>query len=113
MSKVIIDVVKDFSRRPFGRYMSKFGDRSGEAFREKFLAPNLREKNDVHVILDGYNRYGPSFIDEAFGGLVRESGFDKEYLRDHLSYEHKTLKSVIELIDDRINAAQNDKMKHV
>jgi STAS-like domain of unknown function (DUF4325) len=74
-----IDVGRDFSRFPSGRYAAK-GSTSGEAFRNNLLVPALRKNNDkIQVLLDGTVGYGSSFLDEAFGGLVR-IGFDPAIL---------------------------------
>lgn len=74
MTVHVVDM-KDFSKAPFGRY-SGDGTVNGEAFRRKhltkyFLNPTV---DKVVVKLDsvtpGYE-YGSSFLEEAFGGLVR------------------------------------------
>ncbi|AZR42986.1 STAS-like domain-containing protein [Marinobacter salarius] len=65
--------VKNFSEFPGPRYR-KLGTASGEEFRLEVLAPEI-EKNGVENIsidLDGTCGYGSSFLEEAFGGLVRE-----------------------------------------
>jgi len=107
MSKVL-NIVKDFSPRPYGRYPSD-GDYCGEIFRKTLLAPMLKsalQNNETLIVnLDGYNRYGRSFLDEAFGGLIREEGFTIEQLRNHLCYKHSLVKSIPMLIDERIEAA--------
>jgi hypothetical protein len=66
----VISVAKDFTRFPAGRY-KRNGGTSGEAFRERFLEPPLRAGKPVTVELDGTVGYGSSFLEEAFGGLVR------------------------------------------
>lgn len=101
-----ITVVKDFNPKPYGRYPSD-GEGCGENFR-KFLAPKLRSYKRVHVILDGYNRYGRSFLDEAFGGLIREEGFTYSDLKMRLSYSHSLVKSIVIVIDERLEAARKD-----
>lgn len=108
MSKVL-NIVKEFGPRPYGRYPAD-GDFCGEIFRQRLLAPRLREAigaDDVLVVtLDGYNRYGRSFLDEAFGGLIREEGFTLEQLKKHLQYKHELVKSIPMLIEERIIAAE-------
>ncbi|MFP3447640.1 STAS-like domain-containing protein [Pseudomonas sp. SIMBA_067] len=104
MSTYTIDVVKQFSKKPYGRYPED-GEGCGEAFRKIWLAPKLREFDHVHVVLDGYNRYGRSFLDEAFGGLIREEHFTFEELQRKLTYSHSLVKSIEALIKDRIEAA--------
>lgn len=99
-----INVVKDFNKKPYGRYPND-GEGCGQYFRQRVLAPALREHGKVHVILDGYNRYGRSFLDEAFGGLIRYEGFSWEDLQRKLTYSHSLVKSIETLIKDRIDAA--------
>ncbi len=111
MKQIVIKVVQDFHPRPYGRYANdSIGceDTAGEVFRDKVLAPALREYDHVTVDLTGYNRYGRSFLDEAFGGLIRESGFTKEDLDRKLSYKHDLIESIIPVIDERIEAASLD-----
>lgn len=101
----IITIVDDFSKTPYGRYPSD-GPSSGEEFRKTVLAPMLRTHEKVHVVLDGYNRYGRSFLDEAFGGLIREEGFSGDDLRRKLSYSHSLITSMNKVIAERIEAAE-------
>lgn len=82
MTKVL-KVADDFSRSPSGRYLSD-GPNSGERFREELLYPALVE-DKVEVNLDGVLTLGSSFLDEAFGGLVREKGLNTKELRDRLA----------------------------
>ncbi|UTV87639.1 STAS-like domain-containing protein [Cobetia amphilecti] len=103
-----IALVKDFHRKPFGRYIAQYGERSGEFFRSNILVPALKESDYVHVTLDGYNKYGRSFIDESFGGLIREEGYTYDYLKEHLTYSHSLVKSFEGLIDERLIAAREE-----
>lgn len=105
---VTIKVVRDFSKRPYGRYPETDGEFCGKNFREKLLAPRLREHDKVHIDLDGYNRYGRSFLDEAFGGLIREEGFTLEELKKKLTYSHTLVPTIEKLITERIEAAQRN-----
>lgn len=112
MTTHTIHLVKEFSSSPYGRESDLDGSASGENFRVQFLAPALREHGKVHVDLDGYNRYGRSFLDEAFGGLIRDSGFTPEEIQNNLTYSHSTVKSIITVIRDRIQAASNNYNVH-
>lgn len=103
---VTISVVKDFGERPYGRYMDINTKLSGEEFRKTILVPNLKAHKYVHVVLDGYNRYGRSFLDEAFGGLIRDEGFSWGDLQSRLTYSHSLVKSIENLIADRLQAAK-------
>ncbi len=80
---VTIDVARDFGRFPAGRFRTD-GRYSGERFRKELLVPALKKMGTVTVEMDGAAGYGPSFIEEAFGGLVRKEGFDKEALNYRL-----------------------------
>lgn len=65
-----VDVGRDFTRFPAGRDL-KDGPYCGEVFRDKFLRPCLDKRTRVRVKLDSALSYGSSFLEEAFGGLVR------------------------------------------
>lgn len=83
---VRISVAKQFSRFPAGRYETD-GPFSGEVFRRDILAPTLRKKVPVIVNLDGTLGYGSSFLEEAFGGLIRSEGFTFDDLEARLQIE--------------------------
>lgn len=93
----IINVAKDFSQYPGGRFLSD-GEFSGQRFREEFLEPALRGNDCVIVQLDGTLGYGSSFLEEAFGGLVRTSGFRSDQLSETLKLDtsNETLRFTIE-----------------
>lgn len=68
--------VKDFTEFPGPRYIS-LGPNSGEEFRLKYLIPAINEYgSSIAVDLDGTMGYGSSFLEESFGGLVREGVSD-------------------------------------
>lgn len=74
MTKFEFSIAKDFSRHPGPRF-KKQGAHSGEALRE--VLKNLLEtrQGTIVVILDGTAGIGSSFLDEAFGGLIKSAGF--------------------------------------
>ncbi len=72
----VIDVAREFTRYPAGRFKDD-GPYSGQRFREEFLVPVLDSGEKISLRLDGTAGYGSSFLEEAFGGLVR-AGYDKE-----------------------------------
>jgi len=78
-----IDIASEFSVTPAGRFYSD-GPDSGERFREEFLVPALRSPEPITIKIDGTAGYGSSFLEEAFGGLVR-GGFDKGELIKRLN----------------------------
>ena len=64
-------IAREFSAFPGGRKPHD-GPFSGTRFREEFLRP-LLEKNDFVVLnLDGLAGLPSSFLEEVFGGLIRE-----------------------------------------
>ena len=87
---VYFDLSK-FSKTPFGRFTQKDENNndiqnphSGEAFRA-ILKPILIQamKNSEQVTIDFDNveyGIGSSFLEEAFGGLVRKEGFTAKEL---------------------------------
>jgi len=94
-----IRVARDFSRYPAGRFRDD-GPYSGEAFREDFLLPALHAGEQVVVDLDGVRGYGSSFLEEAFGGLVRK-GVTQSLIK-RLVLLRSVDKSLIEEVEDYI-----------
>jgi STAS-like domain of unknown function (DUF4325) len=56
------------------------------AFRDDFLVPALGTYDQVRVVLDGTAGYPSSFLEEAFGGLVR-SGYSGTVLAKKLEIQ--------------------------
>lgn len=83
----IVDIGKDFTRFPAGRTPSD-GPYSGAKFRDVHLRPALDRKEHIVVRLDSALGYGSSFLEEAFGGLVRQ-GYSKEMLRELIQLDTK------------------------
>src|SRR5262249_10849139 len=69
-----------FSPSPGGRH-EEDGDFNGEKFRRSLLVPALKTGDQVQVLIDGTSGYGSSFLEEAFGGLVRWEGFTADALK--------------------------------
>ena len=84
MNKVMISIAKDFSQYPAGRYPAD-GEYNGTTFRKEVLVPALTEDTQVEVTFDDVAGFGSSFLDEAFGGLVRDEGMTREFLDSHLN----------------------------
>ncbi len=82
MTNTLISIAKQFSRTPAGRFKSD-GPKSGEAFRDTILIPSLQKNAKITVDLNGALGFGSSFLEEAFGGLVRK-GFSAEELNNRL-----------------------------
>jgi hypothetical protein len=79
-----VSVARNFTRFPSGRHKAK-GSTSGEEFRQTFLEPALRSGERIEVDLDGTLGYGSSFLEEAFGGLVRSLELAPDRLFDLLT----------------------------
>lgn len=73
MNKLII--ASEFSPITGGRTPEE-GDFSGELFRDEVLAPKYRECLEngecLEIVFDDCYGIGTSFLEEAFGGLVRK-----------------------------------------
>ncbi|WP_322805373.1 STAS-like domain-containing protein (plasmid) [Vibrio alfacsensis] len=90
---------------PGPRYI-RLGPHSGEEFRQNILIPAIEQNREIVINLDGTFGYGSSFLEEAFGGLVRK-GIDKDiiiYIRDNLiSNDDPTyITEIKEYIDDAL-----------
>jgi STAS-like domain of unknown function (DUF4325) len=95
---IVYNIAKQFSVYPGGRDRNK-GEYSGQEFREDVLTPLLESNKEVTIELDGVFTYGSSFLEEAFGGLIRHGVVtykdfmkrihfltEKQYLTDQISY---------------------------
>jgi hypothetical protein len=90
-----ISLARDFTKFPAGRYKED-GPYSGELFREKYLEPALTCDETLVVDLDGARGYGSSFLEEAFGGLVR-LGFPAEKVLSRISLISKDTSLITEI----------------
>lgn len=77
-----LNLAKDFSPAPGGRYRED-GPTSATAFRDDLLIPRLHEAigaGEVLIVnLDGAIGVPSSFLEEAFGGLIRaDTGLDSQ-----------------------------------
>lgn len=105
----MISIVKDFSKFPAGRYISD-GPNSGEKFRDEILIPELKKNEKVTVQLDGALGFGSSFLEEAFGGLIRK-GYTYNNLKQKLAIESsiETYKSRIwQYIEEEAERSKNN-----
>ena len=105
MTKRTINIAKHFYDAPAGRFPED-GDYNGERFREEYLVPALRENNEVLVDMDGTEGYGSSFLEEAFGGLVRLRGFTAEELHKKMMLKSDEDESFIEEVWEYIDTAK-------
>ena len=71
---------------PGGRYR-RDGPGSAQEFRDDLLVPALGDHDRVKVVLDGAAGFADCFLEEVFGGLVREHGMDRDFLAERLTIE--------------------------
>lgn len=84
MGTKTISISKDFSPYPAGRFRFD-GPYTGEKFRVEYIAAALCAYDHVIVDLTGTLGIGNSFLEEAFGGLVRNEDFTVSELRQRLT----------------------------
>ena len=86
---MIISIAKDFSTIP-GARLPEEGDFSGQDFRNNVLCPALKEaisKGEVLTVdLDGTAGLGTSFLEESFGGLIRNDKFTLAILQQYINF---------------------------
>jgi hypothetical protein len=90
-----INIGKDFSRYPVGRTRED-GESNGERFREDFLRPALVQVDVVNIEFDDALGYNSSFLEEVFGGLIR-NGFTKEHLANKIKLVTKDDSLLVEI----------------
>lgn len=105
MSTIMVSTM--FSKMPCVRRRAD-GPKSGEEFREDFLLKELRLNEKVIVDLDGVLTLGSSFLDEAFGGLIREGHFTHDQLKQKLTIRF-SLQSYVDEAWNYINTAKRKK----
>ncbi|HBZ4243165.1 STAS-like domain-containing protein [Klebsiella aerogenes] len=88
MKNLEINIGKEFSSTPSGRFYTDMTDSSGEQFREELLWPKLQQletNQKIKIILDDdVEGYGSSFLVEGFAGIVKYGYMNKEALLDKL-----------------------------
>ncbi|HTE01655.1 MAG TPA: STAS-like domain-containing protein [Mucilaginibacter sp.] len=87
MDTLKVKIARDFTPTPGPRYI-KEGKWSGEQFRtEKFyniFNDAIQSNKNIIVDLDGTLGYGTSFLEEIFGGLIREHHLDYNQIVNRL-----------------------------
>jgi STAS-like domain of unknown function (DUF4325) len=88
-----LSIAEKFSRMPAGRYRAD-GPYNAVDFRSNLLIPSLleaAENNGILVVeLDGVLGYSSSFLEEAFGGLLRDPRVTPDMVRTHLILSAKS-----------------------
>ncbi len=103
-----IKISTDYTKTPGGRFR-KQGKFSGEDFREVKLIPSYKEalekKCKLLIDFDGGYGYAVSFLEEAFGGLVRK-GYDVNPILSTLEFTSNEDDSLIERVTSYIKNAK-------
>lgn len=114
MEKIIISIVNDFSPTPGPRYINE-GKHSGELFRQNVLYPKVLEaiekKIPFEVHLDGTAGYGTSFLEEAFGGLIRNNKLPYVKIKSLMKLVSEEEDYLIDDVNEYINDAYEESQK--
>ena len=112
MKDKIISIADVFTPYPGGRFPVGKND-SGQELRENVLFPELEKaiKGNYKLILnlDGGAGFGSSFLDEAFGGLVRIHHLKLDVLKGKLNFISKEDPYCVEEIWEYIENAATGK----
>lgn len=112
MKDIELSIAKEFSPIPGARYPSE-GDFSGQEFRNKLLVPKIKEAQclgvHLHIDLDGTAGYGTSFLEEAFGGLIRIDDYEYRLLNSLLIFKSEEDPEYITEIHEYMQDAQSKK----
>lgn len=115
MKEIIIKIATDFSRIPGARYPEE-GDFSGQEFRRNVLYPAIQEaiKQNINLIvdLDGTAGLGTSFLEESFGGLIRENHVEYSFLKNKLTIISNEDPDYKEEVNNYIDEAYEKEAKH-
>ena len=107
-----IKVKRDFSQTPGPRYIDE-GEFSGELFRKDFLfkevSDAISQNYKLLIDLDGTAGYGTSFLEETFGGLIRENGLKYEDIVSHIEIKSVDEDYLIEDIQQYLKDARDGK----
>ncbi len=111
-NQISITIANDFSKTPGPRLIVE-GAFSGEKFRQEVLAPKvaeaLKDGKVLLVDLDGTAGYGTSFLEEAFGGLIRQDKYSCSDLKRILKFKSQEESYLIEEVLQYIGDASGQK----
>jgi hypothetical protein len=111
---MLIKIKSDFTSAPGPRYRNE-GEHSGEEFREDVLQPKVRQAVEtaemLTIDLDGTSGFGTSFLEESFGGLIRECGLSLGQLNSVLRFKSEEEPELIEEITEYLNDAEALRVK--
>ena len=87
MNRIKYIFATQYSPYPGGRFI-RLGEYSGEDFRETVLVPVVESGDFIEIDATGVKlSFSPSFLDEAFGGLVKKYGLKK--VKETISFSAK------------------------
>lgn len=108
MENLYLNIADEFSKTPCVRYESE-GEFSGESFRKMLLLPRFNEakKRGVKliIILDRTAGLGTSFLEESFGGLIREDGISYQEIKETIDYISEENPDYIDEINEYLTDA--------
>lgn len=111
---VTINIAADYTPYLGGRYVED-GEGNGTTFRRDYLLPALKASpaQRTIIVLDGAAGYPSSFLEEAFGGLVRVEGFSAKDVLNTFSFkaEQPGFKRFIQQIEEYIRTARPEKTR--
>ena len=104
-----INIAREFSPLPLGRFRAS-GNKTGQAFREDILYPKICEaiknKEILEVDFKDMVGLGSTFLEESFGGLVREHGMNPDEVLKTIKFlPGKNLGAYVELTQEHIQEA--------
>lgn len=108
MKEHVVSIAQDYSRFPGGR-IPEDGPYCASVFRDDILLPAIKNAKSATACLfvdfDGTEGYGTSFLEETFGGLIRERGFTKMQIQEVLRFR-SSREWVLRLVEKYINDAE-------
>lgn len=109
-----LNIAKEFSTTPGARYENE-GAFPGKEFREQYLAPRIKDAienaEQLEINLDGTAGLGTSFLEESFGGLIREDRIPYQILLKTLKFVSLENPDYIEEINQYMKEAHEKTSK--
>ena len=111
---LLLKIATDFTTAPGPRYITE-GKFSGEQFRQEVLLPKVLEAREKKVTLtvdlDGTSGYATSFLEESFGGLIRENDLSLATLDSVLKFTSNEEPSLLKEIREYMTEAEEESKK--
>lgn len=94
-------VVREHFKFASARYRSD-GVNSGEAFREDVIVPALKSSTSITIDLNNKVSYPASWLEECFGGLVRNGLSSEDVLNriNFLSEDSFLIAEIVQIIQE-------------